>query len=155
MFNVSVLLDCGTLDLEMIEKCEYDFSDIKDLLKEFDMEMTFSNIIYCCIYQYKVNLQEKIDAMIEETENEIKMLEIESDEKNGHISFEKSEELTLLWKKKEELESLDTNEDIEEYINYLDTHIYLDSSKEEIYTKYLGEEIDKENELLGFCELNY
>ena len=83
------------------------------------------------------------------------MLEIESDEKNGHISFEKSEELTLLWKKKEELESLDTNEDIEEYINYLDTHIYLDSSKEEIYTKYLGEEIDKENELLGFCELNY
>lgn len=155
MFNVSVLLDCGTLDLEMIEKCEYDFSDIKDLLKEFDMEMTFSNIIYCCIYQYKVNLQEKIDAMIEETETEIKMLEIESDEKNGHISFEKSEKLTLLWKKKEELESLDTSEDIEEYINYLDTHIYLDSSKEEIYTKYLGEEIDKENELLGFCELNY
>lgn len=155
MFNVSVLLDCGTLDLEMIEKCEYDFSDIKDLLKEFDMEITFSNIIYCCIYQYKVNLQEKIDIMIEETENEIKMLEIESDKKNGHISFEKSEELTLLWKKKEELESLDTSEDIEEYINYLDTHIYLDSSKEEIYEKYLGEEIDKENELLGFCELNY
>lgn len=55
----------------------------------------------------------------------------------------------------EKLEQLYPFDDIEYNTNYLDTQIWvLDDEIRAIYKEFLADEVEKENEKIGFVELN-
>lgn len=121
------LLSCGYGDIDMLFKIKYDFEDIKKTLYDMDYSIIdFESLLYGAIYLYRYKIQDIIDEKIRNKEN-------------GY----------------EELEQLDPWEDIECFVNYLDTSIYIVNDEiKEIYRKYLKDEIDKENDLIGFVELD-
>lgn len=150
------ILKCGYLDIEMLDKCEYDYDDIKYHFEDIKVEDLNINIILeSCILNYINNIQDKIDEKITETESDLKGLEDYSDMYNGDIAYEYINQIKELRKKLEELQSLDSTSDIDYYTNCLDTNIYIiDDEVKEIYNKYLKEEVEKENEKIGFCYLD-
>lgn len=150
------ILKCGYLDIEMLDKCEYDYDDIKYHFEDIKVEDLNINIILeSCILNYISNIQDKIDEKITETESDLKGLEDYEDMYNGNIDFEYKEDLIRLRQQLEDLQSLDSTSDIDYYTNCLDTNIYIvDDEVKEIYNKYLKEEVEKENEKIGFCYLD-
>ena len=55
----------------------------------------------------------------------------------------------------EQLKELDIYNDIEYYLNYLDTSMYIyDEDKRAIYKEFLSDIIEQENEKIGFCRLD-
>lgn len=145
----------GTLDYEMLDKCNYDFEDILDMIKGFTTidEMDFDDILIGAIDVYKNNIQNAIDNKIKELEDDIKYLEHRLD----YVGYGKSD-LYEIEGKKQDLEKLNTiyaNDDIEYFTNYLDTHIFInDEETRKIYKEFLSKEIDEENEKIGFVELD-
>lgn len=150
------ILKCGYLDIEMLDKCEYDYDDIKYHFEDIKVEDLNINIVLeSCILNYITNIQNKIDEKITETESDLKGLEDYSDMYNGNIAYEYVEEIKRLRQQLEDLQSLDSTSDIDYYTNCLDTNIYIvDDEVKEIYNKYLKEEVEKENEKIGFCYLD-
>lgn len=150
------ILKCGYLDIEMLDKCEYDYDDIKYHFEDIKVEDLNINIVLeSCILNYITNIQNKIDEKITETESDLKGLEDYEDMYNGNIDYEYVIQIKELRKKLEELQSLDSTSDIDYYTNCLDTKIYIvDDEIKEIYNKYLKEEVEKENEKIGFCYLD-
>lgn len=150
------ILKCGYLDIEMLDKCEYDYDDIKYHFEDIKVEDLNINIVLeSCILNYITNIQNKIDEKITETESDLKGLEDYEDMYNGNIDYEYVIQIKELRKKLEELQSLDSTSDIDYYTNCLDTKIYIvDDEVKEIYNKYLKEEVEKENEKIGFCYLD-
>lgn len=120
------LLSCEYGDVEMLFKIKYDFEDIKKTLYDMDYSIIdFESLLYGCIYLYRYKIQDIIDEKI----------------RNEEEGFE-------------ELKQLDAWEDIECFVNYLDTRIYIRNDEiKEIYRKYLSDEISKENDSIGFVEL--
>lgn len=150
------MLNCGSLDLEMLDKCEYDYDDIKYHFEDIKVrDLNINIILEGCILNYITNIQNKIDEKITETESDLKGLEDYEDMYNGNIDYEYVIQIKELRKKLEELQSLDSTSDIDYYTNCLDTKIYIvDDEVKEIYNKYLKEEVEKENEKIGFCYLD-
>jgi len=55
----------------------------------------------------------------------------------------------------EQLKELDIYNDIEYYLNYLDTSMYIyDEDKRAIYKEFLSDIVEQENEKIGFCRLD-
>lgn len=148
----------GTLDWEMLEKCEYDFEDIYKNMKMFCSsyeDFDFNSILLGAIDLYKYHIQDKIDEKITETESDLKELERYSDENNNNIDQKYIDEISNLRKQLEELQKLYATDDIEYFTNYLDTSIFIVNDEiRALYKKYLKEEIKAENELIGFVNLN-
>lgn len=153
------LLGCGSFDLEMLDKCSYDFSDIKNEIESMGSDINFSNIIYGAICIYKNNLQAKIDSKVYELECELKDLVYYVKEKNKVCTTDEQDDIDIseLEYKIGELESLDVYDDIEEFINFLDTHLSLvcDEKKKNLYKKYLSDEINEEDNNIGFVSLDF
>ena len=141
------LLKCGYLDLEMLDKCDYDYDNIKDYLSFMKVEdLDLNMLLEGCIQYYKDRVQNIIDEEITETESNLKGLEDYEDTYNGNIAYEYTNKIIDLRQKLEELQSLDSASDIEYYTNYLDTSVYIvDEDTKEIYRKYLRDKIEKEN----------
>ena len=148
----------GTLDWEMLEKCEYDFEDIYKNMKMFCSsyeDFDFNSILLGAIDLYKYHIQDKIDEKITETESDLKELERYIDENNGNVDIEYVDDKKRLEQKLEDLQSLYASDDIEYFTNYLDTSIFIVNDEvRALYKKYLEEEVEKENELIGFCYLD-
>ena len=148
----------GTLDWEMLEKCEYDFEDIYKNMKMFCSsyeDFDFNSILLGAIDLYKYHIQDKIDEKITETESDLKELERYSDENNGNVDIEYVDDKKRLEQKLEDLQKLYATDDIEYFTNYLDTSIFiLNDEIRALYKKYLKEEIKAENELIGFVNLD-
>lgn len=148
----------GTLDWEMLEKCEYDFEDIYKNMKMFCSsyeDFDFNSILLGAIDLYKYHIQDKIDEKITETESDLKELERYSDENNNNIDQKYIDEISNLRKQLEELQKLYATDDIEYFTNYLDTSIFIVNDEiRALYKKYLKEEIKAENELIGFVNLD-
>ena len=148
----------GTLDWEMLEKCEYDFEDIYKNMKMFCSsyeDFDFNSILLGAIDLYKYHIQDKIDEKITETESDLKELERYSDENNNNIDQKYIDEISNLRKQLEDLQKLYATDDIEYFTNYLDTSIFiLNDEIRALYKKYLKEEIKAENELIGFVNLD-
>ena len=148
----------GTLDWEMLEKCEYDFEDIYKNMKMFCSsyeDFDFNSILLGAIDLYKYHIQDKIDEKITETESDLKELERYIDENNGNVDQKYIDEISNLRKQLEELQTLCVDDDISYYANYLDNSIYIvDDETRALYKKYLKEEIKAENELIGFVNLD-
>lgn len=121
------LLECGYADAEMLTKIKYDFSEIKNEINGFeDTPLTLKNILFGAIWIYQSNIQTIIDEKID---NQV----------DGY----------------EELKKLNPFYDIEYFINYLDTHIYIVNDElRAIYRKYLSDEIERENDNIGFTWLD-
>ena len=148
----------GTLDWEMLEKCEYDFEDIYKNMKMFCSsyeDFDFNSILLGAIDLYKYHIQDKIDEKITETESDLKELENYEEMYNGNIAYEYVNKIIDLRKQLEDLQKLYATDDIEYFTNYLDTSIFiLNDEIRALYKKYLKEEIKAENELIGFVNLD-
>ena len=148
----------GTLDWEMLEKCEYDFEDIYKNMKMFCSsyeDFDFNSILLGAIDLYKYHIQDKIDEKITETESDLKELENYEEMYNGNIAYEYINKIIDLRKQLGDLQKLYATDDIEYFTNYLDTSIFiLNDEIRALYKKYLKEEIKAENELIGFVNLD-
>ena len=148
----------GTLDWEMLEKCEYDFEDIYKNMKMFCSsyeDFDFNSILLGAIDLYKYHIQDKIDEKITETESDLKELENYEEMYNGNIAYEYINKIIDLRKQLEDLQKLYATDDIEYFTNYIDTSIFiLNDEIRALYKKYLKEEIKAENELIGFVNLD-
>ena len=148
----------GTLDWEMLDKCEYDFEDIYEDMKMFCSsyeDFDFNSILLGAIDLYKYHIQDKIDEKITETESDLKELERYIDENNGNVDIEYVDDKKRLEQQLEDLQKLYATDDIEYFTNYLDTSIFiLNDEIRALYKKYLKEEIKAENELIGFVNLD-
>ena len=148
----------GSLDRNMLDKCEYDFEDIYEDMKMFCSSyenFDFNSILLGAIDLYKYHIQDKIDEKITETESDLKELERYIDENNGNVDIEYVDDKKRLEQKLEDLQKLYANDDIEYFTNYLDTSIFIVNDEvRALYKKYLEEEVEKENELIGFCYLD-
>ena len=148
----------GTLDWEMLDKCEYDFEDIYEDMKMFCSsyeDFDFNSILLGAIDLYKYHIQDKIDEKITETESDLKELENYEEMYNGNIAYEYINKIIDLRKQLEDLQKLYATDDIEYFTNYLDTSIFiLNDEIRALYKKYLKEEIKAENELIGFVNLD-
>lgn len=148
----------GSLDWNMLEKCEYDFEDIYEDMKMFCSsyeDFDFNSILLGAIDLYKYHIQDKIDEKITETESDLKELERYIDENNGNVDIEYVDDKKRLEQQLEDLQSLYASDDIEYFTNYLDTSIFIVNDEvRALYKKYLEEEVEKENELIGFCYLD-
>ena len=146
----------GSLDWNMLEKCEYDFSDVWEIVKQYDIiDMNFNSIVESCMELYKQHIQDKLDEKITETESDLKELERYIDENNGNVDIEYVDDKKRLEQKLEDLQKLYATDDIEYFTNYLDTSIFiLNDEIRALYKKYLKEEIKAENELIGFVNLD-
>ena len=148
----------GSLDWNMLDKCEYDFEDIYEDMKMFCSsyeDFDFNSILLGAIDLYKYHIQDKIDEKITETESDLKELERYIDENNGNVDIEYVDDKKRLEQQLEDLQKLYATDDIEYFTNYLDTSIFiLNDEIRALYKKYLEEEVEKENELIGFCSLD-
>ena len=146
----------GSLDWNMLEKCEYDFSDVWEIVKQYDIiDMNFNSIVESCMELYKQHIQDKLDEKITETESDLKELERYIDENNGNVDIEYVDDKKRLEQKLEDLQKLYATDDIEYFTNYIDTSIFiLNDEIRALYKKYLKEEIKAENELIGFVNLD-
>lgn len=148
----------GTLDWEMLEKCEYDFEDIYEDMKMFCSsyeDFDFNSILLGAIDLYKYHIQDKIDEKITETESDLKELENYEEMYNGNIAYEYVNKIIDLRKQLEDLQKLYATDDIEYFTNYSNTSIFIINDEiRALYKKYLKEEIKAENELIGFVNLD-
>lgn len=135
------LLGCGTLELAILEDVQYDLGEIADDLMAECGKITL-NMITNEIFQRGVcDLKEKL-------EDKIKYLQSKKDDFD-----EKSCEFEELQEQIDILESLDPDEDIKWYCNYLDTSIYFCQNLE-VYREYLENEISDVEYDMGFSILS-
>ena len=145
----------GIADYDMLEKCNYSFEDI---LKNIDMfttrdDMDFNDILIGAIDEYRSNLNNAIENRKKEIEENIKYLE----NKMSCCAFDKYDEIQLndYYEDLKNIEELYPFDDIEHNCNYLDTQIWvLDDEIRAIYKKLLADEVEEENEKIGFVKLD-
>lgn len=135
----------GTADWEMLEDCNYDFEDIWNKMLQFvDIyNMDFNDILAGAGDVFKSNIEDAIQKKIKELENDLEYCVMNSN--NWY-------DTTL---KIKELENLDPSTDIEMFTNCLDTRMYFrDADIQELYKTYLKDEIEEENNKIGFVYLD-
>jgi len=135
----------GTADWEMLEECNYDFEDIWNKMLQFvDIyNMDFNDILAGAGDVFKSNIEDAIQKKIKELENDLEHCII-----NSNSWYD-----TTL--KIKELENLDPSTDIEMYTNCLDTNMHFrDADTQQLYKTYLKDEIEEENNKIGFVYLD-
>lgn len=127
-------IGCGQLDLQLIDDVGYDWCDVFEYL---DLsccgEHKLSAIMSAVFYLGKSRLEKAITERIDY---------LEDTEKTYGISEEQKTEL-------DELKGLDPYEDLEEYHNYIDTHITCVEHKA-VYEVYLVKELEDFADGTGF-----
>lgn len=131
------LLDCGYLDLDILDDVGYDLGEIADDLMERGIKPTLNAITEEIFYKGQQSLSEKLQEKLEEMAQE-------RDKYDGD-----SEEYDTLQEQIDELECCDPYIDVDWFCNCLDTSIWF-SGNEEIYRKYLVDEIEEIESNMGF-----
>lgn len=130
------LLDCGSLDLRIINDCEYDVSEVLEVVDEFCFEKIDLGAIAVAIVEIaKREISNAIDEKLENFKEELKELLEESEENQNSAEIENYHSMIT------DLESLNPHEDFELYFNYLDTHVSCVKNAT-IYKDLLAIEID-------------
>lgn len=145
----------GIADYDMLDKCNYEFEDVLRHIDSFTIceDMDFNDILIGAIDEYRSNLEKAIENKKRELEDNWKYLE----NKLEICGYGKREitEIESVKADLEKLEQLCPFDDIEYNANYLDTQIWvLDDETRAIYKEFLADEVEKENEKIGFVELN-
>lgn len=131
------LLDCGYLDLDILDDVGYDLGEIADDLMERGIKPTLNAITEEIFYKGQQSLSEKLQEKLEEMAQE-------RDKYDGD-----SEEYDTLQEQIDELECCDPYIDVDWFCNCLDTSIWF-ADNEEIYRKYLSDEISEIEDDMGF-----
>lgn len=126
-------------DLEYLYKTDYDFCDIVDYASGME-DITVNGLLYATLKLATQDLEDYITDRLEEIKNLMKDLD-EDTEEYGELQGERND-----------LESLNVEEDIEIFCNYIDTYIYIINNMD-IYNKYLDEEIKRISNRIGFTRI--
>ncbi len=133
------ILDCGSLDLNILDDVEYDFYDIVERLRMEDIPVTLASIVTEIFLQGISDINKALEEVIEETEIDLVNAKIDEDEAL----------INELEDKLENLKELEPDTDIEWYFNYLDTSICF-TNNSEIYRDYLSEVVEEVETNMGF-----
>lgn len=134
------LLNCGSLDLKLIDDVGYDWCDI------LGMDLV-EGLLACKMHKISgINyiMRQVFDFGLSQIENAIdeRIEHLRETQENYGISDEQKKELGAL-------EKLNVWEDIESYHNCIDTHVWFDKNGE-IYQKYLSDVLDSFADGTGF-----
>ena len=132
-----VLLECGSLDLGILEDVQYDLGEIVEELQEECIKPTLNNIAGEIFRRGQYELVEAVKDAIK----------VRMDQQNDIYKGE--EEYNRLQEEINKLESLDPEEDMDWFCNCLDTSCWF-SNNEEIYRKYISEAISNIEKNMGF-----
>ena len=152
---LTYLLDCGTADLEMLENIGYDIDEIIEELQECNC-LSIHNIFRIVFRNAGEDLDEALATMKDDLKSKIKhALEMEYEEfvETGEMTKEELEECEEHISLVKDLELLNSGElrpedDITYYLNYLDTHVYIENLH--FYRKWMTKVIDEIEDKMGF-----
>lgn len=135
-----VLLECGSLDLQILEGVGYDLGDIVEELSADGIKPTLNAITDEIFRRGQCELVAAVEDAIQERKDQ----QAETDDtKEGETEYD------LLQDEIDELESLNPEEDMDWFCNCLDTSCWF-SNNEEIYRKYIPEAISNIEDNMGF-----
>lgn len=135
-----VLLECGSLDLHILKDVGYDLGEIVEDLQAEGIKPTL-NVITGEIF--RKGQSELVDA-VNDAIKERKEQQLETDDTDeGEAEYDRLQE------ELDELGCLNPEEDMEWYCNCLDTSCWF-GNNEEIYRKYLADEISDIEDNMGF-----
>lgn len=131
------ILDCGTADLSLLDDINYDLDDIIDSLMENNC-LSLNGIFQEVFIKGAEELQEEFKNQKEDIKAEI-FYKIEENETENLTETEEHKELisdlALL-----ESGDLQPENDLEFYLNYQDTHIFMKHI--EFYRRYMENTVD-------------
>lgn len=136
---LKVLLECGSLDLQMLDGVGYDLEEIVNVLLGEGIKPTLNAIMGEIFRKGQSELIEAVDEAIRERKEQ---------QNNADDA-----EYKWLQGEIDELESLNPEEDMNWYCNCLATSCRF-SNNEEIYRKYILEEISNIEYNMGFTFKN-
>lgn len=134
------LLNCGVLDLKLIDGVGYDWCDILDGETLGEMLSDGSGQRETLNYIMRRVVEFGIDQLTTAVADRICELEAIPDERE--LDVDEEEEL-------EALRTLNPEEDIESYHNFIDTHVWFENNAD-VYRTYLQEALDDFTEGTGF-----
>lgn len=133
---IRAVLDCGVDDLSLLDDAGADMFKTVQRMRDEGLEINLSGII-------EEVFKEGIFQMSEKVKEEKKWLE----------SLERSGDITAYGYKKLQAirqHSLNPQTDFSYYLNFLDTHLSIDSGKREVYEEYFEQEMEDLSEYTGF-----
>lgn len=134
------LLNCGVLDLKLIDGVGYDWCDILDGETLGEMLSDGSGRRETLNYIMRRVVEFGTDQLTTAVADRICELEAITNERE--LDADEEEEL-------EALRTLNPEEDIESYHNFIDTHVWFENNAD-VYRTYLQEALDDFTEGTGF-----
>ena len=135
-----VLLECGSLDLQILEGVGYDLGDIVEELSADGIKPTLNAITDEIFRRGQCELVAAVEDAIQERKDQ----QAETDDtKEGETEYDRLQVVI------DELDSLNPEEDMDWFCNCLDTSCWF-SNNEEIYRKYIPEAISNIEDNMGF-----
>lgn len=134
------LLNCGVLDLKLIDDVGYDWCDILDVETLGEMLSDGSGRRETLNYIMRRVVEFGTDQLTTAVADRICDLEAITNERE--LDADEEEEL-------EALRTLNPEEDIESYHNFIDTHVWFENNAD-VYRTYLQEALDDFTEGTGF-----
>lgn len=134
------LLNCGILDLKLIDDVGYDWCDILDgetlgeMLSDGSRQRETLNYIMRRVVEFGI---EQLTTAVAD-----RICELEAILNERELDADEEEEL-------EALRTLNPEEDIESYHNFIDTHVWFENNAD-VYRTYLQEVLDDFAEGTGF-----
>lgn len=135
-----VLLECVRQDLHVLDDVRYDLGDIVDELIADGIKPTLNVITDEIFRRGQCELVEAVEDAIKERKNQ---------QTDTYDTEEGEAEYDRLQEEIDELESLDSEGDMNWFCNCLDTSCWF-SGNEEIYRKYIPGAISNIEENMGF-----
>lgn len=135
-----VLLECGSLDLRILDDVGYDLGDIVEELSADGIKPTLNAITDEIFRRGQCELVAAVEDAIEERKDQ---QDDTDDTGEGEAEYDRLQEEI------DELESLSPEEDMEWFCNCLDTSCWFNNN-EEIYRKYIPEAISNIEDNMGF-----
>ena len=128
---LSTICDCGYLDLQLLDDCEYDICEIAEECHDVFGNYNINNMVRIVFEKGINDINCEIGSRIEDLYEDWKLL-----------TDEEKEELAAL-------EELDPFDDIHSFHNYIDTHIWI-AENSDIYHKYMQRALEQFTEMTGF-----
>lgn len=132
-----VLLECGSLDLRILDDVGYDLGEIVEELQTDGIKPTLNIITGEIFRKGQLELTGAVRDAIDERKNQKDNME------EGEAEYDRLQEEI------DELESLNPWEDMGWYCNCIDTSCWF-SNNEEIYRKYIPDAISNIEDNMGF-----
>lgn len=132
------ILECGTLDLGVLDDVGYDWYDVLDRLEGQGVSITeigFNGLMRTVVEMAVEDLEAAVEERVKELE--------EQDE----LEYDEQEAL-------EQLRLLDPEDDVGGFFNFLDTHAYFEKNGE-VYRNYLPEAVEEFEKNTGLSMENW